>query len=374
MLKDFAKKKLDEFLKWTWVEFNWPNPRDPEVHDESMYMDVLLKWNLWLWESYMAGKRDCKQLDEMINKIISHDVDKKAGNNLSEFLLNIQSSIINMQSKLRSRVVWKQHYDAWNDLYKLMLDKRLVYTCAYRKNANNIDDAQEAKLKLICDKLYLKPWMHILDIWCGRWSFAKYAAENYWVKVTWITISQEQQKLAQEMCKWLNVEIKLEDYRDTNDKYDAIVSIGMFEHVGVKNYRKYFEVAQKCLKENWLFLLHTIWWLISTNRTDARTDKYIFPGGMLPSGKQIETALESLFVVEDLQNFGAYYDKTLMARYHNIHKSRPELDQNKYDKTFRRMREYYLQACAGGFRARKLQLRQYVLSKSWVEWWYNSIR
>jgi len=254
-----------------------------------------------------------------------------------------------------------------------MLDKRMVYTCGYWKNAKTLDQAQEAKLDLVCRKLNLKPGQKILDIGCGWGSFAKYAAEKYKVKVVGITISKEQIELARKICKGLPIEIRLQDYREINEKFDHIVSLGMFEHVGYKNYREYMKVVHRCLKDGGLFLLHTI----ANNKTvyycNPWFDKYIFPNGMLPSIQQMGKASEELLVMEDWQNFGADYDKTLLAWFKNFDKHWDKF-KDKYPKNFYRMWKFYLLSCAGGFRAREIQLWQIVFSKEGVSGRYDAPR
>jgi cyclopropane-fatty-acyl-phospholipid synthase len=215
--------------------------------------------------------------------------------------------------------------------------------------------------------------MKVLDIGCGWGSFAKFAAERYGVSVVGVTVSKEQVALAQELCAGLPVEIILQDYREIKGQFDAIVSLGMFEHVGDKNYRVYFDVARRCLKDGGLFLLHTIGKSVSSRVTDAWIDKYIFPNGVLPSVKQIVSAIEGIFVMEDWHNFGPDYDKTLMVWHQNFEAHWPELKKN-YSERFYRMWRYYLLACAGAFRSRSIQLWQIVLSKDGVKGGYISIR
>ena len=232
--------------------------------------------------------------------------------------------------------------------------------------------AQEQKLDLICKKLKLKAGDRVLDIGCGWGGFAKYAAERYGVSVVGITLSKEQLEYAKEFTKGLDVELCLQDYRDLDGTFDKILSCGMFEHVGVKNYRKYFEVANRCLKDDGLFLLHTIGNNCSVRAANPWIDKYIFPGGMLPSVAQIGEAVEGLFVMEDWHNFGAYYDKTLMAWFRNFDSAWPKLRED-YDERFYRMWKYYLLSCAGAFRARHMELWQIVLSKNGVPGGYRSV-
>lgn len=254
-----------------------------------------------------------------------------------------------------------------------MLDKRMVYSCGYWKDANTLDQAQEAKLDLICKKISLRPGMKILDIGCGWGSFAKYAAEKYKVKVVGITISKEQAKFAKEVCKGLPVDIRIQDYRSIHEKFDRIVSVGMFEHVGVKNYRTFMGVVYKCLDKKGLFLLHTIGSDLSQATADPWILKYIFPNGMIPSIKQVAKSVEGLFVMEDWHNFGQYYDNTTMAWFKNFDKYWPKL-KKAYGERFYRMWKYYLLLGAGDFRARKNQLWQIVFSKEGVKGGYESIR
>ena len=254
-----------------------------------------------------------------------------------------------------------------------MLDERMVYTCGYWKDVNNLDDAQEKKLDLVCRKIGLKSGQRILDIGCGWGSFAKFAAERYGAQVVGITVSKEQVVLARERCKGLPVEIRLQDYRDLNEKFDHIISLGMFEHVGYKNYREYMTVARRCLVDGGLFLLHTIGGNISSTQTDAWIDKYIFPNSIIPSAKQITSAYEGLFVMEDWHNFGTYYDRTLMAWFENFDNAWPAL-ASKYNERFYRMWKFYLLVCAGTFRSRHNHLWQIVLSPRGVVGGYTSIR
>jgi cyclopropane-fatty-acyl-phospholipid synthase len=312
----------------------------------------------------------------MITRILSADLQEKVKLSKSLMWLWLKSHLINMQSKSRAYEVGKKHYDAGNELYKYMLDKRMNYSCGYWKNAKNLDQAQENKLNLICKKLELKPGMTVLDIGCGWGGFAKFAAEKYKVKVLGITISKEQAKLAQKNCRGLDVKIKLQDYRSLNKKFDRVVSIGMFEHVGFKNYREFMKIVSNCLKSDGLFLLHTIGSKDSTFRPGGEPwlNKYIFPNGQLPSAKQIAEASEKYFVLEDWHNFGQDYDLTLIEWHSNFIKNWDKIKKTgDYDERFKRMWEYYLLSCAGCFRSRYVQLWQVVFSKDKKEK-YISVR
>jgi cyclopropane-fatty-acyl-phospholipid synthase len=225
----------------------------------------------------------------------------------------------------------------------------------------------------VCRKLGLKPGQKVLDIGCGWGSFAKFAAERYGVEVVGLTISKEQAALAREVVAGLPVEIRLQDYRHVEGKFDAVVSIGMFEHVGHRNYRTYMEAAHRLLKDDGLFLLHTIGGNFSDIDIDPWFDKYIFPNGILPEVKHIGTSTDKLFIIEDWHNFGTDYNKTLMAWWRNFEAAWPEL-KDKYSTRFYRMWKYYIHSIAGGFRARDTQLWQIVLSKEGVPGGYQSVR
>jgi cyclopropane-fatty-acyl-phospholipid synthase len=243
-----------------------------------------------------------------------------------------------------------------------MLGETMAYTSAYWRDAETLDEAQKAKLDLICRKLDLQPGMTVLELGCGFGSFALYAAKNYGVSVRGVTVSKEQVKWARQHCNGLSVEIELEDYRNVTGTYDRVISIGILEHVGYKNYRSYMETVHRTLKDDGIAFIHTIGGNKSASAADAWTSKYIFPNGMIPSIAQIGEAMESLFVMEDWHNFGPYYDKTLMAWHENFQRAWPQL-RDKYGERFYRMWRFYLLGCAGSFRSRLLQLWQIVITK-----------
>ena len=361
-MADF-KKTVTDLLESVDIQVNGSRPFDIQVHNELFYSRVLSGKSLGLGESYMDGWWDCESLDQFCYQMLRGRIDKQVKVKNPAFLAHVlKAYFLNAQSKKRAYIVGEEHYDTGNDLFSLMLDQRMNYSCGYWENADNLDQAQINKLDLVCRKLHLKPGMKILEIGCGWGGFAKYAAENYGVSVHGVTVSKEQMDYAERSCIGLETKFEMKDYRELNTKYDAIVSIGMFEHVGYKNYRNYMEVAQRCLEGEGLFLLHTIGRNTPSRSTDPWTNKYIFPNGMIPSPAQISKSLQGLFVVEDWHNFGQYYDPTLMAWNENFQKNYESL-KDKYDQRFKRMWEYYLLMCAGTFRARRNQLWQLVLSK-----------
>ena len=362
---------VTELLESADIKINGQKPYDILVHNEDFYARVLSGGTLAFGESYMDGWWDCDALDQLAVRLLSARLDKKIKvTNPSVLLTFLRAYLFNSQSKGRAHMVGEKHYDTGNDLFSLMLDKRMNYSCAYWRYAQDLDQAQIDKMDLICRKLHLKPGMKVLEIGCGWGGFAKYAAENYEVNVYGITISKEQEQYAKESCKGLDVSFELKDYRELNTQYDRIVSIGMFEHVGYKNYKHYMEVAHRCLKEDGLFLLHTIGRNSSARATEPWINKYIFPNGMTPSAKQISAASEGLFVIEDWHSFGQDYDKTLMAWHENFQNNLSKL-KDSYDERFQRMWQYYLLMCAGSFRARRNQLWQLVLTKNGIRGGYE---
>ncbi len=362
MASKSAERTVRELLEMAGISINGSQPYDIQVHNPDLYERVLSDQALGLGESYMDGWWDCEALDQFFDRILRARLDEKVRGNLKIAWNVIKSKLINRQSKRRAFQVGKKHYDVGNDLYTRMLDKRLNYTCAYWKNAKTLDEAQEAKLELVCKKIGLKPGMTVLELGCGWGSFAIYAAEKYGAHVTGVTVSQEQVDLGMKMAKGLPVELKLMDYRDVSGKYDRVISIGIMEHVGYKNYRTYMEVVDRTLKDDGIAFFHTIGSNRSVTSVNAWTDKYIFPNGMLPSIAQLGKAMEGLFVMEDWHNFGPHYDPTLLAWHHNFEAAWPEL-KDKYGERFRRMWNYYLLSSAGGFRARQTQLWQVVMTK-----------
>jgi cyclopropane-fatty-acyl-phospholipid synthase len=373
-MKNSYKEIAEDILSLAGVEINGNNPWDIRVHNDDFYKRAITEGELGVGESYMDGWWDSIHLDEFICKILEAQLDEKIRRKFSILLRLFSVRFFNLQTRRRAYIVGEKHYDLGNDLFQNMLDKRMVYSCGYWKNAKDLDEAQTNKLELICRKMDLRPGMKILDIGCGWSSFGKYAAEKYDARVTGITVSKEQVELGKKLCEGLPVEIHLLDYRNLNDKYDRIVSVGMFEHVGYKNYKTFFEIADKCLNDDGLFLLHTIGTNVSEEMLDLWSEKYIFPNGVLPSLAQIGKAIEKHFVVEDWHSFGQDYDKTLMAWYDNFYKNWEKI-KDKYSEQFYRMWTYFLLSSAGSFRSRQRnQVWQIVLSKKGIPDGYTPIR
>ena len=373
-MKNKYKRITEDILTLADVKIDGNNPWDIRIYNDEFYRRALTEGELGIGESYMDGWWDAVRLDEFICHVLGAQLDEKIKRNLSILVRILTAKLFNLQSKKRAFIVGEKHYDLGNELFQNMLDKRMNYSCAYWKNADNLDEAQEKKLDLICQKIYLKPGMRVLDIGCGWSAFGKYAAEKYNSEVIGITVSKEQLELGRKLCQGLPVEIRLMDYRALNEKFDRIVSVGMFEHVGYKNYRTFFDIANKCLNNDGLFLLHTIGTTKSEKTLDPWAEKYIFPNGLLPSIAQIGKSIEKFFILEDWHSFGADYDKTLMEWYNNFEKNWYNI-KDKYSDRFFRMWKYFLLSSAGSFRSRKRsQLWQLVLSKNGVPGGYQAVR
>jgi cyclopropane-fatty-acyl-phospholipid synthase len=365
-------KKIEHLLSFADVRIGGDRPWDMRVRDDGVFARVMAYGSRGLGESYMDGWWDCDRLDEFFYRILKARVDERVKLR-TEFFDILKSRLMNRQKGSRAFGVGRRHYDIGNDLYRSMLDNRLIYSCGYWSDASTLDEAQEAKLDLVCRKLGLRPGMKILDIGCGWGGAAKYAAERYDVEVLGITVSEEQARLGKEMCRELPVEIRLQDYRNLTGTFDRIFSLGMFEHVGYKNYAVFFRVVKSLLKEDGLFLLHTIGGNRSVSSNDPWLDRYIFPNSMIPSARQICHHAEGLFVLEDWHGFGPHYDTTLMHWFENFHENWDDLKKD-YDESFFRMWKYYLLSCAGSFRARKNQLWQIVFSPNGVPGGYRPVR
>lgn len=364
--------RLQTLLSDADVRIDGSRAWDLQINDPHLPSRVLAGGSLGLGESYMDGWWDAASLDGFLFHLLDARIDQRT-HSLAELWDGLRAHLLNLQKGHRAFEVGERHYDLGNDLYRAMLGKRLVYSCGYWRQAENLDDAQEAKLDLICRKLGLRPGMRVLDIGCGWGEALKFAAERYGVSGVGITISREQAVFARELCAGLPIEIRVQDYREVEEPFDRILSVGMFEHVGVKNYRTYFEVARRCLSDEGLFLLHTIGGNQSVTHTDPWIGRYIFPNSMLPSAAQIATAVEDVFVIEDWHNFGTDYDRTLQAWRANIESAWDGLPA-RYDERFRRMWRYYLAASMAAFRARRIQLWQLVLSPRGVAGGYIAPR
>ena len=366
------ERALAEMLAAADVKLNGSRPWDIRVHDERLFQRLLGHGSLGAGESYMDGWWDCEQLDEMLTRVVRSRIDERLRSPRA-LLLALSARLINLQSERRAFVVGQQHYDLGDDLYERMLDRRMIYSCAYWASAATLEQAQEAKLDLVARKIGVQRGMRVLDIGCGWGGAAQFMVERHAASVTGVTVSRNQLQSAQRRCAGLDAQFRLEDYRSLTGNFDAIFSLGMFEHVGVRNYRTYLTKVRELLRPDGLFLLHTIGNDRSSVATDPWIEKYIFPNGQLPSLAQIAAAAEGLWVIEDVHSFGQDYDRTLLQWSANFERRWPELAQ-RYGERFHRMWHFWLLASAANFRARKTQLWQIVLSPRGVPGGYRAPR
>jgi cyclopropane-fatty-acyl-phospholipid synthase len=360
-----AEAMLARLLADAGITLNGPEPWDPQVNNPEAYARVVAEGSLGLGEAYMDGWWDCERLDTFFERIVARRVDKSLRPSMSLIWLVLHAHLQNRQSKSRVWDVAQVHYDLDVDVFEATFDKRLTGSCGYWATAANLDDAQEAKLDLVCRKIGVKAGERVLDIGCGWGAFMGFAAERYGANCVGVTVSQVQADYGRKRYAGLPVEFQVKDYRDFAGRVDRIASMGMFEHVGARNYRTYFEHARRWIADDGLFLLHTIWANEAYPAIDPWLDRYIFPNGCLPTVGQVADAVEGLFVVENVENFGPDYDRTLMAWRAKFQSNRAAMSA-KYGERFCRMWDYYLCCCAGGFRSRGINVGQFVLSPKGV--------
>lgn len=373
----WTEKKVSSLLAEAGVRVNGSADWDITVHDDRLFRRLIVNGALGLGEAYVDGWWDCRRIDQLFDRLLTADVPRRIAFDRHSLYESIHQRVRNLQNLTGAARNGRYHYDLGNDLFTAMLDRRMAYSCGYWKNAATLDEAQEAKLDLVCRKIGVRAGQRVLDIGCGWGSFMQLAAERYGASCVGITISPEQASLARQRCADWPIQIRLQDYRDLDECFDQIISIGMFEHVGPKNHRTYMRAAHRCLSDSGLFLLHTIGAKASfPNRHDSEAvwiNRHVFPGVVIPSMRQIGRAIDGLFVVEDVQDLGPNYDPTLMAWFDNFDRAWPELRAH-YGERFYRTWKYYLLSCAGAFRSRKYQVWQFVMSKQGVRGGYQTVR
>lgn len=356
-----AERLVRRLLETADIQVGGSRPQDITVHHPDFYKRALRDGRLGIGESYLDGQWDAHALDQFIERLLRARVNERV-QDWQAMVYVAAARAVNLQNVPRGARAVRHHYDIGNDLYRAMLGPTLSYTCAYWKDAANLDDAQRNKLDLVCRKLALKPGMTVLELGCGWGTFAKFACENYGVHVTGCTLSEEQLSLGRELCTGLDVDLRLQDYRDATGSFDRVVSIGMMEHVGYKNHGTYFETVDRCLKPDGLAFVHTIGGNVSEKLIDSFFHKYLFPNAVIPSLTQLSQAVEGRFVIEDVHNIGPHYDPTLIAWHERFEASWPSL-KGRYDERFHRLWRFYLLSSAGSFRARFTQLFQLVLTR-----------
>ena len=362
-----ARATVQDLFASADIRFDGRRPWDIRVHDARFFRAVLAGGTLGFGESYMDGWWDCEALDEMCCRAIRARLEERVPVNLHTALAFASSFLLNLQTRRRARLVGRRHYDVGNDFFECMLDPSMQYSCAWFRDTNDLAQAQREKMDLICRKLGLEKGMSLLDIGCGWGGLARHASEHYGCRVVGITISEEQRRYGAELSRGLPVEIRLQDYREISEQFDRVVSVGMLEHVGPKNYRKYMRKVFEILRPGGVFVCQSIAANFSSLYPDPWVARYIFPNSMIPSAAQVSKATEELLVLEDVQNLGGDHEKTLKAWESNFRRSWHRF-ASRYGETFYRMWRFYLLGCAGAFRARGLQLFQFVFSKGGIRY------
>ncbi len=369
-----AERAAVELFALAGIRINGADPWDIKVHNANFYSRVIGQGSLGLGESYMDGDWSCEKLDQFFDRVISARLSERVRFTPGRMILFLLARLRNLQTAKRSGQAAEVHYDLPIDIFEATFDSRLTGSCAYWKDARTLDDAQTAKLDLVCRKIGLKSANRVLDVGCGWGAFMGFAAERYGAHCHGVTISPVQVAYARKRYAGLAVDPRLEDYRSYRGPIaDHVVSMGMFEHVGSKNYRAYFQSVRNAMREDGLFLLHTIWENERYPTIEPWQNKYIFPNGDLPSVGEITTAAEGLFVIEDVHNFGPYYDRTLMAWNEKFQANRARMAE-RHGERFCRMWEYYLLQSAGAFRSRHISVGQFVLSPNGVRAGYETVR
>ena len=372
--KTSCERRVRQLLELADVQIGGSRPWDLQIHRDRVFSRIVANGSLGLGEAYMDGDWDCQALDQLFDRIIVNRISERLGYTVPLLFLSFAARVQNRQTVRRAKTVARVHYDLPVDIFEATFDSRLTGSCAYWKSAATLDAAQEAKLDLICRKMDLRADDTVLDIGCGWGAFMGFAAERYGANCIGVTVSPQQVAYAKRRYPDSRIQPLLMDYRACSGQAAShIVSMGMFEHVGAKNHKRYFECARRNIQDGGLFLLHTIWENERYPAIDPWQNKYIFPNGDLPSVGEITTALEGLFVVEDVHNFGDYYDKTLMAWNEKFQSNRGEIARKHGDR-FCRMWEYYLLQNAGAFRSRYISVGQFVLSPKGVRGGYQAIR
>merc|ERR1719506_345727 len=351
-----------------------------EILDKSAWTDIITKGNLGIAEAYMHNKLKVDPLPFFISVLNDTSIGtrRKEGTDYLGMVMqavalptDLMGLLTNQQTRELSSRVTKQHYDAGNDLYEKMLGPSMSYTCAYWKDAKNLDQAQTNKFDLVLRKLQIPKGstMKIADLGCGWGTLAEYVHKNApgSVEVNGISLSKEQVSWATTNLAKKGLQYLWMDYRSHCEDpahigtYDRVYSVGMLEHVGFKNHAGFFRCIKALLKPDGLAVIHTIGEPDFVPVSDAFLEKYIFPGAVIPTLSSLTTAFENQFILEDFHNFGHDYAPTLAAWDVNSKKFFKE-NPKAYSAEFQRMWHYYLKLCEALFELRINQLWQFVLS------------
>jgi len=354
---------------------NSENPIQIRILDKQLHFKLLIQPDLYLGEAYTEGKIVIENgtLTDFLDLALMN-IGRKNINIISYLINKLRGSyryLTNFNFIKKSKMNVSHHYDISDDLYDLFLDPKRQYSCAYFKNENDsLETAQNNKIQHIIKKLNIKPNQKVLDIGCGWGSLAIDVAKSAQCEVTGITLSENQFKYCTQKTKELNLEnqltFKLMDYRELNDKFDRIVSVGMFEHVGRKFYNKFFKQIDNLLDKDGVSLIHTIGSVNPPRDPHPWITKYIFPGGYTPSLSEVTTPIEKAgLIVSDIEVLRLHYAHTLRHWKENCIKNKEKII-SMFDEKFFRMWEFYLAGCEMAFKWGDQVVYQFQLTKNYT--------
>ena len=355
-----------------------PIKKDPitiKLLDKRLHYKLLINPDLYFGEAYTDGTLQIENADitEFLD-IALMNIGRNEFNYISYLLNRLRGSyryLTNFNFIKKSKMNVSHHYDISDDLYDLFLDPKRQYSCAYFKNENDdLETAQNNKIQHIIKKLNIKKDQKVLDIGCGWGGLAIEIARKTDCEVTGITLSENQLKYATQKAKELNldnqVKFKLIDYRELNEKFDRIVSVGMFEHVGRKFYKKFFKQVERLLKDDGVSLIHTIGSVMPPRDPHPWITKYIFPGGYTPSLSEVTKPVEKAgLVVSDIEVLKLHYSYTLKNWKLNCLKNKEKIIK-MFDEKFFRMWEFYLAGCEMAFKWGDQVVYQFQLTKNYT--------
>ena len=351
------------------------NPINVKILDSKLHYKLLFHPDLYFGEAYTDGEIIIENgtLTDFLDLALMN-IGRREFNFFSYFLNKVRGSyryLTNFNFIKKSKMNVSHHYDISDDLYDLFLDPKRQYSCAYFKNEkDSLEEAQNNKIQHIVRKLNIKPNQKILDIGCGWGSLAIEIAKTANCEVTGITLSENQYNYANQKVKELNLEnqvkFKLTDYRELNEKFDRIVSIGMFEHVGRKFYNKFFHRVENLLKDDGVSLIHTIGSVNPPRDPHPWVTKYIFPGGYTPSLSEAVIPIEKAgLIVTDIEVLKLHYSQTLKCWKENCIQNKDKIIK-MFDERFFRMWEFYLAGCEMAFKWGDQVVYQFQLAKNYT--------
>jgi cyclopropane-fatty-acyl-phospholipid synthase len=350
-------------------------PIKVKILDKKLHYKLLFHPDLYLGEAYTDGQLIIENgtLTDFLDLALMN-IGRSEFNIISYLINKFRGSyryLTNFNFIKKSKMNVSHHYDISDDLYDLFLDPKRQYSCAYFKNDDDsLETAQNNKIQHIIKKLNIKPNQKILDIGCGWGSLAMDIAKSAQCEVTGITLSENQFNYCVKKAKELNLEnqltFKLMDYRELNEKFDRIVSVGMFEHVGRKFYNKFFKQIDNLLDKDGVSLIHTIGSVNPPRDPHPWITKYIFPGGYTPSLSEVTTPIEKAgLIVSDIEVLRLHYANTLRHWKENCIKNKEKII-SMFDEKFFRMWEFYLAGCEMAFKWGDQVVYQFQLTKNYT--------